>query len=155
MTGLELVGGADVDEDDVAAPQALQQLIAVDALDLLAEVVTRRALDLRQPLGGGVSQREPEAEHVLTRQLVADPGAVPLAGDQAGRVQGLQVLGGIRHRLLARLRQLVDRAWALGEQVEQLEAARAGEGLAHHRDRFEQGCLSAIGLGHFFIQSNS
>jgi hypothetical protein len=56
-------------------------------------------------------------------------------------VQGLQVLGGVRHRLLARAGELVDRPRRLGEQVEQLEAARAGEGLAHQRDRLEQRVL--------------
>src|SRR5215207_9729939 len=56
-------------------------------------------------------------------------------------MQRLQVLGGVRHRLLARSGKVVDRARCLGKQVEQLEAARAGEGLAHQRDRLEQRVL--------------
>ena len=60
VAGLELVRRADVDEDDVAAPQPLQQLLAADRLDLLAEVVARRALDLAELRGGGVAKREPE-----------------------------------------------------------------------------------------------
>jgi hypothetical protein len=148
VTGIELVGGADVDDDDVATPQSLEQLIAAYALDLLAEVITRRPLDLRQPLGGGVSQGEPEAEHVLARQFVPDLGAVPFPRDQAGGVQGLQVLGGVRHRLLARLRELVDSSRTLGQEVEQLEATGAPERLPHHRNRLEQRRLPSVRLAH-------
>ena len=51
---------AHVDEHDVAAAQPLDQLVAADRLDVLAEVVARRALDLGQPGDRGVAQRQPE-----------------------------------------------------------------------------------------------
>ena len=72
-----------------------------------------------------------------------DLGAVALARDQAGRVQGLQVLRGVRGRLIAGVRELLHRARRLGQQVEQLQPDGAGERLAHHRDRLEQGGLGS------------
>src|SRR4051812_11219369 len=39
VAGLELLGGADVDEDDVAATQPLDQLVATDRIDVVAKVV--------------------------------------------------------------------------------------------------------------------
>jgi hypothetical protein len=56
-------------------------------------------------------------------------------------VKRLQVLRGVRRRLPAGARELVDGARCLGEQIEQLEPAWAGECLAHQCDRLEQGVL--------------
>ena len=46
--------GANVDEDDVVAAHPLEELLAVDALDLLAEVVAGGRVDLGKALGRGV-----------------------------------------------------------------------------------------------------
>ena len=59
-------------------------------------------------------------------------------------LQRLQVLGRVRRRLAARARQLFDAARRLGQQVEQLEPDRAGERLAHQRDRLEQRVLRLV-----------
>ena len=48
VAGSELFGGAHVNEHDVAAAEAVDQLLAADRFDLFAEVVSRRPLDLRQ-----------------------------------------------------------------------------------------------------------
>jgi hypothetical protein len=58
-----------------------------------------------------------------------------------GGVQRLQVLGGVRDRLVACARELLDSPRCLGEQVHELEPHGAGERLAHRRDRLEQGVL--------------
>src|SRR5436190_10690505 len=117
VPGLELLVGADVENNDIAASHTLQELGAIDGLDLLTEVITCRALDLGQALGRGIPKCQPELQDVLACQVIADLVALPLAADQASGVQGLQVLGGIRGRLLARLGQLIDRARALGQEV--------------------------------------
>ena len=53
------------------------------------------------------------------------------------------MLRGVCCRLLACARELLDRTRSLGEQVEQLEPARAGKRLAHQRDGLEQVVLFA------------
>ena len=152
MAGGELLWRPHVDEHDVAARQPFAQLLAADRLDVVAEVVVGGALDLRQPRGRGVAQGQPEAQRLLAGERVADARAFALARDHAGRVQRLQVLGGVRRRLAARARQLLDGARRLREQVEQLEPARAGERLAHQRDRLEQGLSSRCWKPCFAIQ---
>ena len=59
----------------VAARQPLEQLLAPDRLDVLAEVVARGALDLGEPSGRGVAQRQPERQRLLAGECVADPRA--------------------------------------------------------------------------------
>ena len=68
--------------------------------------------------------------------------------DHARSVQGLQVLGDVRVRLPRGASQRLNRPRRLGEQIEQLEPHRAGERLAHHRDRLEEDVLAARTLGH-------
>ena len=145
VAGLVLLGGADVDEHDVALAQACDQLVAADRVDVVAEVVACGALDLGQARDRDVAQREPQREHLVAGERVAHARALARARDHAGGVQRLQVLRGVRGRLLARARELVDRARRLCEQVEQLQPARAGERLAHQRDRLEEGVLLATG----------
>ena len=146
VAGRELLGGADVDQHGPAAGEALAQLVAVDRLDLLAEVSARGALDVRELGGGRVAQREPQVQGFIARERVAHARALARARHQTGRVQRLQVLGGVRERLAARARELVDGAGALCEQVEQLEAAGAGKRLPGQRDRFEERGLALAGL---------
>src|SRR5207302_3309996 len=49
---------------------------------------------------------------------------------------------GVGRRLAARAPALLDRARRLGEKIDQLQARRARERLAHDRDRLEQRALS-------------
>ena len=107
----------------VAQPR--EQLVAADRLDLLAEVLARRPFDLGQLRDGGVAQRQPERERLVAGERVADAGALARARDQPGRVQRLQVLRGVRRRLLARARELVDACAAPGRAG---RAARAAAG---------------------------
>ena len=72
MAGRELLGRPDVDEDDVAVGEPGEQFGAADALDLVAEIVARGALDLGQPRGRDVAQRQPEAQRLVAGQRVAD-----------------------------------------------------------------------------------
>ena len=55
VAGLVLLHGTDIDEHDVAA-EAVDQLVAADRVDLLAEVVARGALDLGQRADRRVAQ---------------------------------------------------------------------------------------------------
>ena len=121
VAGRVLLLGPDVDEHDVAAREPLEQLLAADRLDVLAEVVARGALDLGQPGRRGVAQREPQPQRLVAGERVAHARALARARDHARRVQRLQVLGGVGRRLPARPRELLDAARRLRQQVEQLE----------------------------------
>ena len=96
VAGGELVRRAHVDQHGVAARETLAQLVAVDRLDLLAEVVARGALDLGELAGGGVAQREPQPQRLVAGERVTDARAVARAGHEARRVQRLEVLRGVR-----------------------------------------------------------
>ena len=84
------------------------------ALDLLAEVAARRALDLGELGGRGVAQGQPDAQRALAGERIAHAVSVALALDQARGVQRLQVLRGVGDRLSAGTRELVDGARAPG-----------------------------------------
>ena len=60
VAGLELLGGRTSTSTTSPLPQARDQLVAADRLDVLAEVVACRALDLGELRDGGVAQRQPE-----------------------------------------------------------------------------------------------
>ena len=59
VTGRELLRGTHVDQHDVATREPLEQLLAIDRVDLLAEVVARGALDLAEPGSRRVAQCQP------------------------------------------------------------------------------------------------
>src|SRR6185436_17693705 len=137
VPGRELLLGPNVDEDDVAPRQSLEQLLAADRLDLVAEVLARGALDLPEVDHRGVTQGEPEPQRIVAGERVDDAGAFAGAEEHPSRVQRLQMLGGVGGGLAAGTRQLLDTARRLRQQVEQLEPAGAGKRLPHQRDRLE------------------
>ena len=92
VSGLELLGGAHVDEHHVAVGHAGDQLFAADCLDLVAEVFARGSLYLGQPGGGRLAQGEPESEHVVAAKRVSNTQAVAPARHQSGGVECLEVL---------------------------------------------------------------
>jgi hypothetical protein len=61
-----------------------------------------------------------------------------LRGHQTGAAQHLKVLGGVGHRQLRRLGELLHGALALGQQIEHRNAGAAGERPADPRDLLEE-----------------
>ena len=152
VTGRVLLRRPHVDEHDLAASEACDQLVASDRLDVLTEVVPGGSLDFGQLRDRCVAQRQPQRQRLVPSQRVAHAGALARARDHPRGVQRLQVLGGVRRRLLARPRELVHGARRLRQQIEQLKAPRAGERLAHQRDRFEERVLLGAGIHSRVIQ---
>jgi hypothetical protein len=76
------------------------------------------------------------------------------ARDHPGRPQRLQMLGGVGRRLPAGAGELLDAARSLRQQIEQLESHRAGERLAHQRDRLEQRVLPRPAAHHCCINKS-
>jgi hypothetical protein len=125
-----------------SAGQPLQEVLAADRVDVLAKIVARRALDLRQPGRRSIAQGQPEPQRLVAGQRVAHARALSRARDHAGGPQGLQVLRRVGRRLLGRPRQVLDGPRRLGQEVQQLEPHGAGERLAHERNRLEQRVLA-------------
>src|SRR5829696_7673504 len=99
-----------VDQHDFLPGQSVPQLVAVDLLDVLAEIIPRGALDRGKARCRRVPQGKPQAEGTLVGDRIALPGPLPGSGDHPGGVKGLQVLGGVGKRLTACLCQLFDAA---------------------------------------------
>ena len=93
--GREFVRRAHIDQDDIAPAKSLDQLLSPYLLDLVAEIAPRRSLDLGELGRGGVTEGEPDPKGRLTGDRIADPVSLALALDQAGAVEGLQMLGGV------------------------------------------------------------
>jgi len=135
---LELLRGAHVDEHDIPLAQTGDQLLAPDRVDVFTEILPGCSLDLGETGRRDVTEGEPEGQHLVAGQRVPNARSFASARHHTGGVQRLKVLGGVRGRLVARARELVDGPGGLGEKVDQLEPSRAGERLAHQRDRLEQ-----------------
>ena len=87
------------------------------------------SLELGQPTLGDDPDRLRQLEDRGIREPVVDEEALLAALDQAPLAEPLEVLRGVRHRDPGLARQRVDGALTLGEQLEDLQAVRAGERL--------------------------
>src|SRR6266496_6693200 len=69
---------------------------------------------------------------------VEDPRPLPARANETRPSENVQVLGGVRDALRDLVRDLLDRALALREQIDDLRPAAAAERLRHRRERVEQ-----------------
>lgn len=86
VTGSELGGGPDVEEDDSASDEALGQLSGVDLHDRLgiAEIPAGQHLDLADVRSGDVSQRCPQLRNAIAGKAVHDPLTLPARLQETG-----------------------------------------------------------------------
>jgi hypothetical protein len=141
VTGGELLGGPDVDHRRASRLDAIKQFLAADRVGVVAQVGLAGGADVRQPVVGDGAQQGEQRGHVVTGEPVEDLRAFAAGGDEVGLLEGLQVCGGGGQPQFRRLRECIDRALALGEQVEQLQPLAAGQCLAHASELVEQGVL--------------
>jgi DNA-binding PucR family transcriptional regulator len=116
---------------------------------LTLEVVTAHAIDLRQPAAGQRAQLEHKRADAGIGEPVGDEQASLLGFDQTRAAQDLQVVRGVRHALRDLASDRLDRPWALGEQIENLESDRARGGLADPGDLLVDGRLEADAVRHW------
>src|SRR4051794_32208450 len=86
VTRIEFFRRANVDQHHVTAPQPSPQLLAPDALDLLAEIGARGPLNLAELCRGRIAQGKPDVQGLIARQRVPHPRSLALTRDQPGRV---------------------------------------------------------------------
>ena len=106
-----------------------------------AEVGAGGGLDVGQVGAGHRPQQRQQLGDVGAGQPVVDLGAVAAGGHQVGRLQGLQMRRRGGQAELAGAGQGIDGALALGQQVQQLQALSAAQGLADPGELVEQRVL--------------
>src|ERR671919_2983865 len=87
---------------------------------------------------GPLAHGRPEVDHPLAREPVVDPRAVAAGTDEPRSRELLQVMRGVGDALLDLARQLVDRALALGENVDDLGATAVANRLRNRGERIEE-----------------
>ena len=105
----------------------------------LTQVLVRQLIHLCDVAHRDIAHRRPEIAHPLARKPIEDPRPLPARANQTGPSQNMQVLRRVRDALRDLVRDLVDRALALREQIDDLRPAAAAERLRHGRERVEQG----------------
>src|SRR5207247_1778800 len=88
-----------------------------------------------------IADRRPEIAHPLARQPIEDPRPLPARANETRPSENMQVLRRVRDALRDLGRDLLDRALALREQIDDLRPAAAAERLRHGRERVEPGYL--------------
>ncbi len=131
-----LLARADVDERDLAGADTPHEFVVVNRLQRAAflEVLARHVLDFCQPGLRQASQVEKELAHLRVRQPVRHVQAGLVSLDQTRASEHLQMVRGRRDALAGLVGERFDRPGALGQEVEELETARTGRGLADARD---------------------
>ena len=139
----ELPFGPDVEHHDVPVGEPLGELVAADGgqLRAVAEVRGGELVELGDVLRRDVANRRPQLRHAGAGERVEDAVAVAAGVHQTGAQQMLQVLGGVRDALREFAGDLVDRPFALSEQVDDLGPAPVAEGLGHAGEPVEERVL--------------
>ena len=105
----------------------------------LTQVLVRQLIHLCDVAHRDIAHRRPEIAYPLARQPIEDPRPLPARANQTRPSQNMQVLRRVRDALRDLVRDLLDRALALREQIDDLRPAAAAERLRHRRERVEQG----------------
>jgi hypothetical protein len=112
-------------------------------LDALAraQIVLSEQAHFREMPNGHAPNRCPELRDLVAREPVDDARPFAPGTNEPRMCEHLQVLRGVRDRLGDLARDLVDRALALGEQVDDLRPTAAAERLSHRRQSVEESRL--------------
>ncbi len=132
VTRLVFLPGTQIEEDDVTGSGPADELVPADRLEPIggSEVGPDDLLNLGQAVVRHGAERRKQPVYVVTGEAVEDPGSIAPGVDQPCPAEGLEMRRGERDAHVRLGRQRLDAVLALGEQVEQLDAARAREGLA-------------------------
>ena len=135
--------GSDVDHHGAAAVEAIGELVGGDLLDCVsgAEVGVGEDVDVGDVGGGHVAERGPQLGDAVAGEPVDDALAVATGLQQAGVGEAAEVVGGVGDALVDLGGDLLDRAFALGEHIDDLGPAAVAERLGHRRERVEQRVL--------------
>ena len=130
---------AHVEHDDLVARHPLLQLLCRKLFDAVAvaQVLVGQHRHLGDMADGDVADGRPELSDAVACQPVENASPLAPGAHQARASQHLQMLRGVGDALPNLVRQLVDRAFPLGEHVDDLGSPPAAERLRDRRQRIE------------------
>jgi len=138
-------------EDVVPVLQPSKQLSPTDRLQRVAcsEIGISELAYFGTSLDSDAAEVAPEVKDLRIVEGIADGSSLPPSADQADFAQHLQVLTGIGNRDAGLGSQALDRAFAVREDVQDLETSAVGERLAQAGELIEERRLGspAAGLG--------
>src|SRR5262245_13391849 len=125
VTGPVLGPRPHVEEDHVAAGEALLELVGRELLDFAAvsQILVGEDADLGDMAGCDVADRRPQVADPVTREPVVDTGAIAAGAHDPAAGQHLEVLRGVGDALPDLAGELFYRPLALSEHVDDLGAA--------------------------------
>jgi len=149
VPGLVLLARAHVDHDQlVARVEAPTELGCVDRLERVAglEVGADRLGDLAELGAGDLLDGLQQPAHGVVGDAVVDVSAVPTDRYQAGTSEFLELGGGGRHLEVGGPGQFLDRAFALAQQIEQLQPLGVAHDLADPSELLVEGVLDRASI---------
>ena len=131
---------SDIEHDGVACPEPIRQLIPADDVDAVAatQVGVREPVEILDVVRRHRLDKLPQRSHPFARQGIEDPVAVSTRRDQPGTGQHMEMVRCVGHALVEFERQRLDVAFALGEDIDQLDPPTVGQRLAHLGKPVEQ-----------------
>src|SRR2546427_3470321 len=143
VPGGELRLGPDVEHDHIAGPEAGRELLAAQRLEAVpvAEVGCCQRLDPSHVLSGDIPQGSPSLADPVAGQHVDDASALTSGPQQAGAGHRPQVMRGVGNALSDLGGDLLDRALALGKEVDDLGPVPVAERLGDRSQRPEERIL--------------
>jgi hypothetical protein len=151
VAGGELFRWANVEEEGGACAEAPTEFGEGDGFGGGSGAVgADDAVDFGEVGFAAVAEGAEELADGGSGEGVEDLEALFAGLDEAGGAEGLEVLGGVGDGEAAEAGEVLDGAFALGEEVEDFEAGGVGEGVAYAGELGEEGLLRAGGHLHLF-----
>ncbi len=138
VAGGELVGGADVQEDDFAAAGGLQELggSELEGVVGVGEELADDFAGFGESLFAQLAQGQPELHDTGAGEAVVDETALFVGFNEAGGAEDFEVGAGGGDGLGGGVSQGLDGFFALAEELDHHQAGRVGEGLADEGELF-------------------
>ena len=143
VSGFVLEARAYIDHDDLAGHRSTAEFVAVDGLDVgvVAEETTRCSWHLGDAVRGDGLQSSDERDHVVAGEPVVDTSPLAARVNEMSATQLLKLRRDRGHAVPGDAGELVDAAFPLREQVEELKAGRMRDRLGDPGQLLEERLL--------------
>ena len=143
VSGFVLEARAYIDHDDLASHSSAAEVVAVDGLDVgvVAEETPRCNWHLGDTVRGDGLQSGDETHNVVAGEPVVDASPFPARINEMSSAQLLELRRDGGHSVPGDASELVDAAFPLREQVEELEAGRMRDRLGDSGQLLEERLL--------------
>ncbi len=140
MAGLELGRWTHVEHDRVTGLQAGFEFASGHRFQAgaITDIGVGEFVDTGDVFGGDVAHRRPHVADAVTGQHVDDPGAFAAGAQHTGSGHRPQMVRGVGHALSDLVGELLDRPFALGEDIDDLGSPSTRHRLGHLGERVEE-----------------